>query len=159
MCAGMRSFGNCHRYSDNQTMIINSVVETSRIDATYNLTVADFETYFVGTNKVLVHNCGADGQAVISKWDDKVKDVSGKRPGERSLKSDDKGSPKANWKENSSKLRKETNTGNPIRDAHVNENGKRLNSGKFLEAERNQLSNSGYKYDEKTTTWKPIQDK
>ena len=28
-----------------------------RVDATYNLTVADFETYFVGENKVLVHNC------------------------------------------------------------------------------------------------------
>lgn len=44
--------------ADNQTMVITKVVETDRIDATYNLTVADFETYFVGENKVLVHNCG-----------------------------------------------------------------------------------------------------
>jgi len=43
--------------ADNQTMIITKVLETERIDATYNLTVADFETYFVGENKVLVHNC------------------------------------------------------------------------------------------------------
>lgn len=43
--------------SDDQTMIITKVVETNRIDATYNLTIADFETYFVGENKVLVHNC------------------------------------------------------------------------------------------------------
>ena len=42
---------------DNQTMVITKVLETNRIDATYNLTVADFETYFVGENKVLVHNC------------------------------------------------------------------------------------------------------
>jgi len=44
--------------ADNQTMIITKVLETDRIDATYNLTVANFETYFVGENKVLVHNCG-----------------------------------------------------------------------------------------------------
>ncbi len=43
--------------ADNQIMIINKIVQTDRIDATYNLTVADFETYFVGENKVLVHNC------------------------------------------------------------------------------------------------------
>lgn len=42
---------------DNSTMTIASVIETDRVDATYNLTVADFETYFVGENKVLVHNC------------------------------------------------------------------------------------------------------
>ncbi|MCQ8186660.1 HINT domain-containing protein, partial [Parvularcula maris] len=29
----------------------------NRIDATYNLTVADFHTYFVGEERVLVHNC------------------------------------------------------------------------------------------------------
>ena len=38
-------------------MTISSVVETGRIDGTYNISVADFETYFVGENKVLVHNC------------------------------------------------------------------------------------------------------
>lgn len=43
--------------ADNQTMVITKVAQTDRIDATYNLTVADFETYFVGENKVLVHNC------------------------------------------------------------------------------------------------------
>ena len=38
-------------------MVLASLVETDRIDATYNLTVADFETYFVGEQRVLVHNC------------------------------------------------------------------------------------------------------
>lgn len=37
-------------------MVLMSVVETGGIDATYNLTVADFETYFVGEQKILVHN-------------------------------------------------------------------------------------------------------
>lgn len=36
---------------------IASVTETDRTDATYNLTVAGFETYFVGEQRVLVHNC------------------------------------------------------------------------------------------------------
>ncbi len=43
--------------ADNQTMVITKIAQTDRVDATYNLTVADFETYFVGENKVLVHNC------------------------------------------------------------------------------------------------------
>lgn len=46
-------------------MAVASVVETERTDATYNLTIADFETYFVGEQRVLVHNCtiprNADG--------------------------------------------------------------------------------------------------
>ena len=42
---------------DGRGMIVASVAQTSRLDATYNLTVADFETYFVGRQRVLVHNC------------------------------------------------------------------------------------------------------
>ena len=33
------------------------VARTDRSDSTYNLTVNDFETYFVGELRVLVHNC------------------------------------------------------------------------------------------------------
>ena len=43
-------------------MVVASVVETDRTDATYNLTVADFETYFVGEQRVLVHNCPTGGK-------------------------------------------------------------------------------------------------
>lgn len=42
---------------DGRGMVVTSVEETERTDATYNLTVADFETYFVGEQRVLVHNC------------------------------------------------------------------------------------------------------
>ena len=42
---------------DGRGTVLVSVVETERTDATYNLTVADFETYFVGEQRVLVHNC------------------------------------------------------------------------------------------------------
>ena len=38
-------------------MTIMSVIETSRTNQTYNFTVADFHTYFVGKQRVLVHNC------------------------------------------------------------------------------------------------------
>ena len=37
--------------------MIKSVANTGKVQGTYNLSVADYETYFVGTNKVLVHNC------------------------------------------------------------------------------------------------------
>ena len=46
---------------DGNSMVVDSVVQTDRIDAVYNLTVADFETYFVGKNRILVHNCSIIG--------------------------------------------------------------------------------------------------
>ena len=42
---------------DGRGMTITSIKETLRVESTYNLTVADFETYFVGKQRVLVHNC------------------------------------------------------------------------------------------------------
>lgn len=42
---------------DGRGMLVASVFETRRTEATYNLTVADFETYFVGEKRILVHNC------------------------------------------------------------------------------------------------------
>ena len=53
--------------ADGRGMMIKSVVETTRSDTTYNLTVADFETYFVGQNKVLVHNCDKKNLKKISE--------------------------------------------------------------------------------------------
>jgi len=44
-------------------MTVASVEETERTDSTYNLTVADFETYFVDEQRVLVHNCSAGGRS------------------------------------------------------------------------------------------------
>ena len=45
---------------DGKGMVITSVVNTGRVEGTYNLTIADFETYFVGQNRILVHNCGRE---------------------------------------------------------------------------------------------------
>lgn len=43
--------------ADNQRVKVSSVTKTDIVDGTYNLTVADYETYFVGQSRVLVHNC------------------------------------------------------------------------------------------------------
>ena len=46
---------------DEDPASISRVERTERVDATYNLTVADFNTYFVGELQVLVHNCDPKG--------------------------------------------------------------------------------------------------
>jgi RHS repeat-associated protein len=62
------------------------------------------------------------------------------RPGERTLDlAEDMGSPKANWAQNSGKLREAMSEGQPIRDASAGGS----NTG-FLRAERNLLENHGW---------------
>ena len=46
---------------DGRGMVIARVEQTDRVDATYNLTVDVFHTYFVGDQRVLVHNCPTGG--------------------------------------------------------------------------------------------------
>jgi len=55
---------------DGRGMVITAVKETARTDSTYNLTVADFETYFVGEQRVLVHNCGNFDKARADAFED-----------------------------------------------------------------------------------------
>jgi hypothetical protein len=43
---------------DGKTLPVVSIVTTHKIQQTYNFTVADFHTYFVGIAKVWVHNSG-----------------------------------------------------------------------------------------------------
>ena len=40
------------------TAIVEAIVNTKRIKPTYNLEIADFHTYFVGKDRIWVHNCG-----------------------------------------------------------------------------------------------------
>jgi RHS repeat-associated protein len=75
---------------------------------------------------------------VIGKMSDIRK---GLRPGEREVNLPDQGSPKANWAQNSSKLRYEMSQGKPIRDVSAGNPGS--NTG-FLKAERNLLQNNGW---------------
>ncbi|MGH8590337.1 MAG: RHS repeat domain-containing protein [Gammaproteobacteria bacterium] len=95
------------------------------------------------------------GGTVIGKLDDIAP---GKlAPGENTLLKHMEGSfgsPRANWKRNSSVLRIEMRKGHPIRDASVDPSTADLikNTG-FLRAERNLLKNQGWTYDPKTTLW------
>jgi hypothetical protein len=78
------------------------------------------------------------------------------RKGEFFLDWADKGSAKANWKENFSQLRNAMSTRSPIRDTHLDPKTGELiqaDKGSFLGAERNALQNKGWTYSPKTQTW------
>jgi RHS repeat-associated protein len=96
------------------------------------------------------------GTKVIGKTFDLNKEGA-LRPGEQKLDLPNQGNPKANWIQNSSKLREAMAEGNPIRDASVNDDGSLRDNTGFLRAERNELSNKGWTYDGGTTTWNPPQ--
>ena len=100
----------------------------------------------------------APRRTVIGKWDPDMGDIKGLRPGENSLLKHlpDQGSPRANWKQNSSVLRREIRKGNPIRDSGVNPDGTLIDyPGSFLNAERNLLRNQGWTFDPSTGLWSP----
>ena len=99
---------------------------------------------------------------VIGKWDPKTNEVAGIKTGENSLLKHlpYQGCPKLDWKQNSGVLRIEMLKGLPIRDAHVGSDGALLPGSpdgisKFIDAERNLLSNHGWGYDPSTTLWSP----
>jgi RHS repeat-associated protein len=81
-----------------------------------------------------------DGNVVIGKLND-LEQPGGVGPGERTLDLPDQGSPKANWEQNSSKIREAMAEGRPIRDASAS--NPQSDSG-FLRAERNLLRNHGW---------------
>lgn len=100
---------------------------------------------------------GGGGTLVIGKMDDLARGVAA---GERTLLpqlASDLGSPKANWKRNAGALRAEMRTGQPIRDASTNAKGELINDTGFLRAERNQLRQAGWTYDQGTRTWRSPQ--
>jgi len=87
-----------------------------------------------------------------------LKDLKKLRPGENTLLKHlpNRGSPKANWKQNAGVLRREMGKGKPIRDAGVDAKGQLIDHpGSFLNAERNLLRSKGWTYDPKTTLWSP----
>ena len=99
------------------------------------------------------------GTKVIGKVNDLNK-PGALRPGESKLDLPNKGNPKANWEQNSGKLREAMKEGNPIRDVSGgprDANGQLPNNTGFLKAERNLLQSKGWHYDEGTSTWNPPQ--
>ncbi len=116
------------------------------------------------------------GNAVIGKMPD-LKARGALKDGEHTLldKLPNQGSPKANWKQNSSVLREEMRNGVPIRDASAHkpdgfpdptpDNPSRTVGQSFLGAERNELRNKGWTFDgeywnpPKGWSPKPLKDK
>ena len=89
----------------------------------------------------------------------KIKDLGDLAPGENTLLKHlpDQGSPRSNWRQNSSVLRQGIRKGKPIRDASLNADGTLKNyPGSFLEAERNLPRNQGWTFDPSTGLWSPL---
>jgi len=84
------------------------------------------------------------GRVVIGK----MVDLAAPHPGENQLDLPNQGSPKANWAQNYSKLRRVMSEGQPIRDASAEpfENGQPGRDTGFLRAERNVLRDRGWTY-------------
>jgi RHS repeat-associated protein len=99
---------------------------------------------------------GITNKTVIGKLKDLIPDEL--RPGENTLLKHlpDQGGAKANWKQNSSVLRREMRKGLPIRDVSVDAEGKLRDETGFLRAERNLLRNQGWVYDSNTHLWRPL---
>lgn len=111
--------------------------------------------FWAAINFIPAERIAAGGRLVIGE----LRELNALRKGEFALKWVDKGSPKANWKENSSLLRSAMSEGKPIRDTHVDpKTGALLDESKkdsFLRAERNLLRDRGWDYNSKTRTWNP----
>ena len=105
---------------------------------------------------------GERGGLNLYKWKDPTSTTaSGWREGDRMLIVPWKGTPKATWKENASRLRREMRSGDPIYETYVDDAGNLLpaggpgNPGQFLRAERNLLTNHGWTYHPRTRAWVP----
>lgn len=98
-----------------------------------------------------------EGSLNLFKWGkDTTTKADGWKEGDFMLHLPDKGSPKANWAQNSSRLREEMGRGNPIYDSYRNPTtGERIPTGGFLRAERNLLESRGWKYDSSTGAYHP----
>jgi hypothetical protein len=118
------------------------------------VTATNATRYYDCLGEVALECTVAPNRTVIGK----VKDLDNLAPGENTLLKHlpDQGTPRANWRQNSSVLRQEIRKGNPIRDASLNPDGTLKNyPGSFLEAERNLLRNQGWTFDPSTGLWSP----
>ena len=125
------------------TMMLRLIIVLLTLFGSKAAALGQIDAYSVATNKV--------------KHIGKVDDLKG-IPRNQTLLDDlpNLGNPKANWKQNSSVLRKEMNKGNPIRDAsaHLPDNHPKV-KGSFLGAERNLLRSKGWSFDKSTGLWSP----
>jgi len=100
---------------------------------------------------------GQQGGLNLFKWGDETSTTAqGWREGDRFLHLPNKGSPKANWKQNAGRLREEMRRGEPIYDSYRNPGtGAQTPTGGFLNAERKLLESRGWRYNPSTGTYHP----
>lgn len=92
----------------------------------------------------------------LFKWRDPTSTTAaGWREGDRMLTVPWKGSPKATWRENASRLRHEMRSGEPIYETYVDRAGNLIPTKGFLNAERNLLTNRGWQYTSRMRAWTP----
>ena len=93
----------------------------------------------------------------LFKWGDTAtSSTQGWKAGDYMLFLPDKGSPAANWKQNSGALRSVMKNNEPIYDSYRNFNtGLQKSTGGFLNAERNLLESRGWIYDSKSGAYHP----
>lgn len=101
---------------------------------------------------------GADkGGLNLFKWGkETTTKPSGWKDGDFMLHLPDKGSAKANWKQNSGHLREQMNKGNPIYDSYRDpKTGQQIKTGGFLNAERKLLESRGWQYNSSSGAYHP----
>ncbi len=142
-----------HEYSQEERIqfVANGVTELTRFHSLWNVGVNSLP-YAIGgyaaargaMENYAITRLGIDDTVVIGK----MEDLGELGAGERALDLPNRGSPKANWAQNSSRLRQAMNEGKPIRDASAGplENGAPANNTGFLRAERELLQNHGWTY-------------
>jgi hypothetical protein len=93
----------------------------------------------------------------LFKWgSETTTTANGWREGDYMLHLPDKGSPAANWAQNSGRLREAMGHGKPIFDSYRDVlTGEQIPTRGFLNAERNLLESHGWQYDFKSGAYNP----
>ncbi|NRA40525.1 MAG: RHS repeat-associated core domain-containing protein [Planctomycetes bacterium] len=129
--------------------------------------IGKFKKLFGGGGDAAVGVAGkvdeVGGLNIYRHGDGTAKAADGWKEGDRFLNLPNQGSAKANWKQNSGRLREEMGNGNPIFDSYRNPvTGKQIpagqtptSGGRFLNAERQLLESKGWKYNEASGAYLP----
>ena len=163
--AGELSGGETLRNLDGDVRI-ESIEQLGSEERVYNLEIHGEHVFRVASSGVLVHNSSGAGGSVsevaergglnLFKWKDATSTTSsGWREGDRFSYLPNQGSQKANWAQNSSRLRQEMQSGQPIFDSFRKADGSLKETTGFLNAERNLLQNRGWTFNQSTGAWHP----
>ncbi|MBX3173812.1 MAG: RHS repeat-associated core domain-containing protein [Gemmatimonadaceae bacterium] len=143
-------------------MLLNGCIDWSQvaIDATIGAAggaAASALKIWNGVRRAAQSASGAErgGLNLYKYLDPTSTKASGWKEGDRFLNLPDRGSYKANWKQNASRLREEMRSGNPIFDSYRDARGELIPTKGFLNAERQLLENQGWRYSSSTGAWHP----